>query len=368
MSIKVAIVGAGEVVNGVHLPSWNKVRQAEIAAICDIDEAAARNTADHWKIPHYYTEFTQLLDCEKPFLVDICTPPGTHLPLTVQALEAGSNVLLEKPMAMTLEDTDKIIKAYTERKDKNLQLAVIHNWLFLPPIRDMLSEVKAGRIGDIIHVEFRAFSHDDPMMSDPNHWCHSLRGGRFGEGLIHPIYLLYRLLGSLEMKSLYIAKKGPWPWAAYDEAFITFEGDKGFASIYNSHNSPMDDFPVLSIYGTRSHLMFDSYNFAVLSRRPTSGGAFGKGVAILREINQLSGSLGLNVFNKVVHGQPKTGHEVYFSLLIDSLVNKKELPLSPEEAYEANRVFLKVLSELEKLKPWKADLYREDFPPDYHKR
>lgn len=356
MSIKIAIAGAGEVVNTVHLPSWKKVRDVRVAAVCDINGDAARNTAHHWKIPHYYTQFTELLDHEKPFLVDICTPPSTHLPLTVQALEAGCNVLLEKPMAMTLEDSDNIMKAYIQRKDKRLKLGIIHSMLFDPPILNMLSQVKKGEIGEIIGVEVKALStENDPMLSDPDHWCHSLPRGRFGEGLIHLIYLLYRLLGTLELESLWIAKRGPYPWAAYDELFITFSAGKSFGSIYNSVNSPIDNVPVITTYGTKSYLRFEGYNLTLLARHPSSGGSFNKGIDMLREIYQLSRSLSLNIFETAIRGRPKTGHAVYFSLFIDSLVNNKELPLTPEEAYEANKIFLKVLSELEKLKPWKPN-------------
>ncbi len=199
-------------------------------------------------------------------------------------------------------------------------------------------------------------THDEPMMSDPNHWCHSLPGGRFGEGLIHLVYLLYRLLGHLEMKSLWVTKRGPYPWAAYDEVFITLEADKGFASIYNSHNSPMDNIPVIVIYGTKSQLRFEGYNLTLSVREHSTTGAWNKGIGILREIYQLSRSLSLNMFDKVIPGRMKTSHEIFFTLLLDSLANNTELPVTVEEAYEADRIFLNVLSELEKLKPWKGNL------------
>ncbi len=144
--MEVAIVGAGEVVNEAHLPAWKKVRGATVTAICDISEDAARNTARRWEIPRYYSQLVELLDHEKPFIVDICTPPATHLALAIQALEAGCNVILEKPMAMSLEDADNIVEAYTQRKDKRLKLTVIHNWLFLPHDREMLSKVESGEI------------------------------------------------------------------------------------------------------------------------------------------------------------------------------------------------------------------------------
>lgn len=356
MPIEIAIVGAGEVVNDAHLPAWKRVRGAKVIAICDINADAARNTAHRWNIPRYYSQLAELLRREKAVVVDICTPPATHLPLTIQALEAGCNVTLEKPMAMSLEDSEKIVKAYIERKDKRLKIGVIHSMLFLPHVRDMISKVKAGQIGDIIHVEFKAFStREESMMSNPDHWCHSLPGGRFGEGLIHPIYLLCTLLGNLEMKSVWVGKRGAHPWAAYDEVFITFEGDKGFASIYNSHNSPNTNVPVMIVYGTKAQLRFEGYDLTLFVRHDSSKGAWNKGIVILREMYQLSRSLSVNIFNKVIPGRKKTPHQIFFTLFLDSLANNKEPPVTLEEAYGANNIFLNVLSELEKLKPWKGN-------------
>ena len=356
MSIKVAIVGAGEVVKNVHLPSWREMRDVDVAAICDINEDAARSVASCWKIPRYYAQFEELLDCEKPFLVDICTPPTTHPALVVQALEAGCNILLEKPLAVTIEESDQIIRAYRQRKDKRLKLGVIHNFLFCPPILNMYAKVKRGEIGDIIGVEIKAFStQNDPLLSDPEHWCHSLPGGRYGEGLIHLVYLLYHFLGALEIRSLWVAKRGSYPWVDYDELFITFSAGGRFGSIYNSFNSPVDNAPVITIYGTKSQLEFESYDWTILTRRSVSNGAFNKAMNILHEIYQLSRSLGINTFNKTIAGRTKTGHSIYFPLFIDSIVNGKELPLDPEEAYEANRVFLEVISELEKARTEKLN-------------
>ena len=365
MPVSVATIGAGEVVNDLHLPAWNAVRGVKVVAVCDINEDAASSTAHRWNVPRYYTQFSDLLNQEKPSLVDICTPPATHYPLTAQALQAGCNVLLEKPMAMTLEDNDKIIEAYAQREDKSLKLGVIHNWLFTPSFLRMISKVEKGDIGEILGVEIKALStKNDPMLSDPEHWCHSLPGGRYGEGLIHLIYLLYRLLGNLEVEHLWVAKRGTYPWATYDELLITFSAGERFATVYNSLNSPFVDVPVIIVYGTRGHLRFEDYDWSVLDRSADPPSAFlerrpslQRSLNNLRGLYQLSISLGFNIFNifnKGILRQSKTMHSIYFSHFIDSIVNDKEPPVSPQEAYEANRIFLKVLDELEQIKPWKS--------------
>ena len=355
MSINVAVVGTGEVARAVHLPSWRHVHHAQVGAVCDVNRDAAEKVAKDWGISHFYTDFAELLQHERPRLVDICTPPATHLPLTVQALSAGCSVILEKPMAMTLEDADQIMKAYDNRGDRGLKLGVVHNWLFEPPIMDMLSMVKAGVIGDVVCVELKALSTErDPMVADPNHWCHSLPGGRFGEGFIHLIYLMYRLLGDVRIESICISKTGNCSWVPYDEVLITCKSGKRLGTIYNSINSPIIDVPSITIYGTDSHLRYESYNLTPFSRHPSPESTFGKGMDMLREIWQLSKSLSREVLAKATHRHRKSAHEIYFSLFVQSILEGGELPLEPAEAFEANKIFLDVLDRLESLKPWRS--------------
>jgi len=57
MKIKVAIVGAGNVANSMHLPAWKKIPEAEVVAVCDVNRENAERTAEKWKIPKIYTDF-----------------------------------------------------------------------------------------------------------------------------------------------------------------------------------------------------------------------------------------------------------------------------------------------------------------------
>ena len=52
--IKVAVVGAGQVANTIHLPSWKSITEAEVTAICDINKEFAEKTAAEWKVPNVY--------------------------------------------------------------------------------------------------------------------------------------------------------------------------------------------------------------------------------------------------------------------------------------------------------------------------
>jgi predicted dehydrogenase len=85
-----------------HLPSWTKIPEAKVVAVCDVNKENAEKTAKKWKIPKVYTDFDELLEKERGAIavIDICTPPSTHAPLSIKAMEASFQVLLENPMAM----------------------------------------------------------------------------------------------------------------------------------------------------------------------------------------------------------------------------------------------------------------------------
>src|SRR5271157_4169465 len=124
--IKVAVVGCGFVAND-HLKAWKKLKTARVVAVSDLNEALAKNTAATWKIPCYYLSLPKLIEGSDIDVVDICTPPQAHSALAIQAMEAGLNVLIEKPMTMTVEDAERI---YECQKTTKVKAGVIHNWLF----------------------------------------------------------------------------------------------------------------------------------------------------------------------------------------------------------------------------------------------
>src|SRR5258708_12332793 len=76
-----------------------------------------------------------MLAKERPDLVDICTPPKTHAQIAIQVIRAGSHVLIEKPMAQTVEECDAIIAAAAE---KNVKVCVAHSDLFYYPFFEPL--------------------------------------------------------------------------------------------------------------------------------------------------------------------------------------------------------------------------------------
>lgn len=335
--INVALVGCGYVANG-HLKAWTKVREARVVAVCDLNETLAKSTAKRWRIPRHYTSFSKLMDQKNIHLVDICTPPQTHASLAVQAMKAGFNVLLEKPMTMTVKDAEEIVKC---QKTTGMKAGVIHNWLFEPPVLEADSLVKKQFLGEIINAEVEALStKDDSMTANEHHWCHSLSGGRFSEMLAHPIYLLRHFLGEVEVGDIHVSKIGEYAWMKSDEFYGTFKVGNKLGRAYASFNAPREAI-FINLYGEEAIIKLDIINATVnfLPRRKTS--RFNKASDSLKQATQLIKSTAKNAA-KITFGHWLSGHEMCIKLFAQSLINDNEPPVTVEDGY----VVVKTLEEI----------------------
>ena len=342
--INVAVVGCGFVAND-HLKAWRKVGKARVVAVCDLNEPSARITAEHWKIPNYYISLSELIERSNIDLVDICTPPQSHTNLAVQAMKSGLNVLLEKPMTMTVKDAEKIVEC---QKHTGMKAGVIHNWLFDPPVLETDSDVKKGDLGEVISVEVEAIStKDDAMAANEHHWCHSLPGGRFSEMLAHPIYLIKHFLGEIEIDDIQVSKIGEYAWMKSDELYATFRAGRKLGRAYASFNGPRDAI-FISLYGSDAILKLDIINATtiILPKRETS--RFGRGFDSLKQATQLVKSTAKNVA-KIASRRWLSGHDMYIKLFAQSLINGGEPPVTVEDGYSVVKTLEEICQRIKKI-------------------
>jgi predicted dehydrogenase len=130
-TLKAVIVGSGLIAKLKHIPAFKRHRdKVSLVALCDVNIESARQAAAAAGIPMAYADVAEMVAKEKPDIVDICTPPKTHAPLAIQAAKSKCNVLIEKPMATSVEDCDAIIAA---AKANNVKICLGHSDLFYYP-------------------------------------------------------------------------------------------------------------------------------------------------------------------------------------------------------------------------------------------
>ena len=341
---KVAVIGCGRIGILQHIPSLLKIKGVEIAAICDKDKDLVRRIANRFNISSYYNNFSEMLSRNKVNMVDICTPPQTHTDLAIQAIEASCHVLVEKPMAMTVKEVDKI-KHTAEHN--GVKVCQVHNKLYEPVMIKALNTVNRGRIGDLKGVDIQvlhSYSSVYTKLRDREHWCHSLPAGIFTETLPHPIYLASAFLGKLKPVAVTIGNLNNYDFVSADEIRIIFEGDKGAGTISFSSSSPKSK-TIIDIHGTKSHLRIDLLNSAMYE--------YGRGTDTLmsRGIENLGQSIDVTIKTiatsmKVISGNFHSGHYTLIQRFIKSIQNNTEQPVSWREARHVIEVLEQITSHL----------------------
>lgn len=114
----VAVVGCG--IGRLHVKEGyaSLPDKFRVTALCDINAEKLAATADELGIPGRYTDYAALLADPGIDIVDICTPPGLHVPQSIAALDAGKHVICEKPLAGSLADVDRLIAADAAARTK----------------------------------------------------------------------------------------------------------------------------------------------------------------------------------------------------------------------------------------------------------
>lgn len=148
--MKVAVIGAGSMGRN-HARVYSELPEAELAAVCDADINVARETAMRFGAAAY-TDYRRMLAEVQPVAVSVAVPTALHLEVALAVLEAGAHVLVEKPIAATLEEGRCIIE---KARSVNCQLMVGHVLRFSPAIQLLENKLRAGEIGRIFQIVCR---------------------------------------------------------------------------------------------------------------------------------------------------------------------------------------------------------------------
>lgn len=112
--VRIGAVGCGVVATAYYFPFIVDYEKTDLVAVCDAREARARESARLFGVDEYYTDYDEMLEKSEIDAVFILTGAGPHTSLAVKAARAGKHILLQKPMALTVADANKITAAVRE--------------------------------------------------------------------------------------------------------------------------------------------------------------------------------------------------------------------------------------------------------------
>jgi predicted dehydrogenase len=142
--VRLGIVGVGWIAQLIHLPILTKFPDAEVVAVCDKDRAKARLVAEKFGIARTYADLASMLRAEDLDAVIVSASTDAHRSLAVTAMEAGKDVLIEKPIARQYSEA---VAIYEAAKASKRVVMVGMNHRFRPDIMILKSFLEGKELG-----------------------------------------------------------------------------------------------------------------------------------------------------------------------------------------------------------------------------
>ena len=149
MKTKIAIIDLGGIAQLVHLPILQKLNNAEVSAVSEINKSRLNSVAGKFEIKNKYIDYKELLKNDDSEAVIIATPTGTHRDIAVDVLKAGKHVLIEKPVATSLSEAEDIKRA-SINAGKTVMVGM--NMRYRPDAMMLKSLLSNKEIGEIFYI------------------------------------------------------------------------------------------------------------------------------------------------------------------------------------------------------------------------
>ncbi len=348
--LQAVIIGSGLIAKLKHIPAFQRHSgKVHLAAVCDVNLESAQKVAAAHGIPAAYGNIAEMLAKEKPDIVDICTPPKTHAPIAIQAAQSGANLLIEKPMAMSVEECDAIIAAATA---SNVKVCLAHSDLFYYPFIEARKLVREGVIGEFRGMNIFLSTPTDYITSKPDHWAHKLPGGVIGETGPHIVYMTLAFINPISEVSVHAKKLLNYPWSRFEDYRIVLAGEKAVSSTTLSYASNQWMARV-EIIGEKAILLVDLEAMSLVVYRRDKLKPATIGMSVLQECKDLIGSL-IKAGGRYATKSLRSTHDFIIEGFADSILNGSEPPVIAAEGRESVRVLgiiSKQLDEMSQPKP-----------------
>jgi predicted dehydrogenase len=195
-TIHTALVGCGKV-GHTHATALRQVPYSEFVAVCDMDPARTAEYAARYGVQPF-SDVEQMIEQAGVQALTVCTPHPTHAAVTAAAANHGVHVLVEKPLAASLQDCDRAIGAC---RRAGVKLGVISQRRLYAPVRRMAEAIRAGKIGQPILGTLTVMGWRDEAYYRADSWRGRWReegGGVLVNQTPHQLDILQWLMGPIE--------------------------------------------------------------------------------------------------------------------------------------------------------------------------
>lgn len=147
-TIKAGVIGTG-FIGPAHIEAIRRIGNADVIAICSIDEASAKLIGDKFSIPKIYSEWQQIISDPEIEVIHNCTPNNLHYEINKAAILNGKHIVSEKPLTINVRESEELCMLAEEKKIVN---AVNFNYRFYPLIQHARLMVEKGDVGEIFLI------------------------------------------------------------------------------------------------------------------------------------------------------------------------------------------------------------------------
>ncbi len=197
MKAKFALIGCGRISEN-HIDAIVNAKNAELAAVCDIEEDKAKNAAAKAGLAKWYTDAEDMLNNEKIDVCCILTPSGNHSECACLAARHGVNVLCEKPLDVTSEKMQKMIDSC---KENNVKLGAVFQRRTFEAAVAVKEAVKSGSLGKLTLASADLMYYRDQEYYDSGKWRGTWEldgGGALMNQGVHGVDMLDNITGGIK--------------------------------------------------------------------------------------------------------------------------------------------------------------------------
>jgi predicted dehydrogenase len=151
-SLKGVAIGAGYF-SKFQYEAWTRIPEVEITALCNSNLERAKSIMEPYGVKNHYTDYKEMILKEKPDFIDVITPPETHFEMCKFAADNGVDIICQKPLAPTIEESQKIVDYVAS---KGVRFVVHENFRFQPWHREIKKIINQDEVGDLFSLNFRS--------------------------------------------------------------------------------------------------------------------------------------------------------------------------------------------------------------------
>ena len=241
MALKVAGIGAGYFAQ-YHYDAWQRIGEIRLEAVCDLDASRAQSTAERHGIPAVFTDVEAMIREIQPDILDIITPPDSHEALVHAAINSGSAIICQKPLAPDTPTAHRMV----ESAEANQSFFAVHeNFRFEPWYREIRNLLDSERLGELYAASFRLRPGDgqgSEAYLNRQPYFQQMKRFLVHETGIHFIDTYRYLFGSIKKVYANLRRLNP-TIAGEDAGTVLFEFANGIRGIWDAnrlvdHDSP----------------------------------------------------------------------------------------------------------------------------------